>query len=82
MFLKAHWRSIVAADFFTAEVWSLRGLVTYYVLFVIELAKRIVHIAGITTQPNEAHGGRLWATANLVHGAVFQFSLPVEEASL
>jgi putative transposase len=43
----------VAADFFTAEVWSLRGLVTYYVLFIIELAKRIVHIAGITTQPNE-----------------------------
>jgi transposase InsO family protein len=53
VFLKAHWRSIVAADFFTAEVWSLRGLVTYCVLFVIELAKRIVHIAGITTQPNE-----------------------------
>jgi hypothetical protein len=54
MFRQAHWRSIVAADFFTAEVWSLRGLVTYYVLFVIELAKRIVHIAGITTQPNES----------------------------
>jgi putative transposase len=53
VFLKAHWRSIVAADFFTAEVWSLRGLVTYYVLFIIELAKRIVHIAGITTQANE-----------------------------
>jgi putative transposase len=51
VFLKAHWRSIVAADFFTAEVWSLRGLVTYYILFVIELA--IVRIAGITTQPNE-----------------------------
>jgi transposase InsO family protein len=27
--------------------------VTYYVLFIIELAKRVVHIAGITTQPNE-----------------------------
>jgi len=53
VFLKAHWRSIVAADFFTAEVWSLHGLVTYYVFFVIELAKRIVHIVGITTQPNE-----------------------------
>jgi hypothetical protein len=53
VFLKAHWRSIVAADFFTAEVWCRRGLVTYYVLFVIELAKRVVHIAGITTQPNE-----------------------------
>lgn len=54
VFLKAHWRSIVAADFFTAEVWSLRGLVTYYVFFIIELAKRVVHIAGITTQPNES----------------------------
>ena len=54
IFLKTHWRSIVSADFFTAEVWSLRGLVTYYVLFVIELAKRVVHIAGITTQPNES----------------------------
>ncbi len=53
VFLKAHWRTIAAADFFTAEVWSLRGLVTYYILFVIELAKRVVHIAGITTQPNE-----------------------------
>jgi putative transposase len=53
VFLKAHWRSIVAAHFFTAEVCSLHGLVTYYVLFVIELARRIVHIAGITTQPNE-----------------------------
>jgi transposase InsO family protein len=53
VFLTAHWRSIVAADFFTTEVWSWRGLVTYYVLFIIELAKRVVHIAGITTQPNE-----------------------------
>ena len=24
----------------------------------------------------EAHGGRLWATANVPHGAVFQFTLP------
>jgi PAS domain S-box-containing protein len=27
----------------------------------------------------EAHGGRLWATANLPHGATFQFTLPVHE---
>lgn len=25
----------------------------------------------------EAHGGRLWATANVPHGAAFQFTLPV-----
>ena len=33
VFLKAHWRSLVAADFLTVEVWKLRGLMTYYVLF-------------------------------------------------
>jgi hypothetical protein len=27
----------VATDFFTAEVWTLGGLVTYYVLFFIHL---------------------------------------------
>jgi signal transduction histidine kinase len=25
----------------------------------------------------EAHGGRLWATANVPHGATFQFTLPI-----
>jgi PAS domain S-box-containing protein len=27
----------------------------------------------------EAHGGRLWASANAPHGAVFRFSLPIAE---
>ncbi len=36
--LKAHWNVLAAADFFTVEVWGLRGLVTFYVFFVIELA--------------------------------------------
>ena len=54
VFLKAHWRSLVAADFLTVEVWKLRGLMTYYVLFFIELPTRAVRIAGITTNPAEA----------------------------
>lgn len=29
----------------------------------------------------EAHGGRLWATPNVPHGAVFQFALPTDEAN-
>jgi putative transposase len=52
VFLKAHWKALAAADFFTVEVWSWRGLMTYYVLFVIELATRRVRIAGITVQPD------------------------------
>ena len=53
-FLKAHWSVLAAADFFTVEVWGPRGLVTFYVFFVIELATRRVEIAGITPNPNEA----------------------------
>ena len=51
-FLKAHWDVLAAADFFTVEVWTTRGLITQYVLFVIEHATRIVHIAGITANPD------------------------------
>ena len=51
-FLRSHADSIAATDFFTAEVWTARGLVTYHVLFVIHHASRAVHIAGITTNPD------------------------------
>ena len=52
-FLRAHWSVLAAADFFTVEVWGLRGLVTIYVFFVIELATRRIEIAGVTTGPSE-----------------------------
>ena len=47
-FLKAHWKVLAASDFLTVEVWTGRGLVTHYLLFVIGLADRVVSIAGIT----------------------------------
>jgi putative transposase len=53
-FLKAHWKMMIASDFFTVEVWRLHGLTTYYVLFFLELSSRLVKIAGITTNPNTA----------------------------
>ena len=53
MFLKAHWGVIAAADFFTTEVWTWRGLVTYYTVFVMDLASRRVHILGSTPHPND-----------------------------
>jgi len=53
-FLRAHWRAIAGADFFTTEVWTCRGLVTFYTIFVIELASRRVQILGSTPHPDEA----------------------------
>ena len=52
-FLKAHWGVIAGADFFTTEVWTWQGLVTYYTVFVIDLASRRVQILGSTPHPNE-----------------------------
>ena len=51
-FLKSHWDSIAAADFFTVEIWSRVGLTRYYVLFFIKLSSRRVHVAGITEHPH------------------------------
>jgi transposase InsO family protein len=53
-FIRTHLDVLVATDFFTAEVWTTAGLVTYYVLFFIHLASRKVHVAGVTPHPNEA----------------------------
>ena len=52
-FLRAHWGAIAGADFFTTEVWTWRGLVTYYSVFVIDLASRRVQIVGSTPYPDE-----------------------------
>ena len=51
-FLKAHWGVIAGADFFTTEVWTWRGLVTYYTVFVIDLASRRVQVLGSTPHPD------------------------------
>jgi putative transposase len=53
-FIRTHLDVLVATDFFTAEVWTLGGLVTYYILFFIHLGSRKVHIAGVTPHPHEA----------------------------
>ena len=44
----------MAADSFITEVWTTRGLVTYYTAFVIELQSRRVQVLGPTPYPHEA----------------------------
>jgi hypothetical protein len=51
-FLTRHWDMIVAADFFTVEVWTRRGLQRFLVLFFIDLSTRQVEIAGIAQVAN------------------------------
>jgi transposase InsO family protein len=53
-FLKTHWDVLAAADFFTVEVWTGRGLTRFAALFLIELSTRRIEIAGITSEPDAA----------------------------
>jgi putative transposase len=53
-FVRTHLALLAGTDFFIVEVLTLRGLVTYYVLFFIHLESRRVDIAGLTVHPNEA----------------------------
>jgi putative transposase len=56
-FIAAHMAVLAGADFFTVEVLTWRGLVTYYVLFFLHLETRRVSLAGITWHPTERVDG-------------------------
>jgi putative transposase len=62
-FLKAHWDQLAAIDFTTVEVWTSRGLVTYYLLFAMRLATRQVCFLGCT--PNPVHSWMAQMARNL-----------------
>jgi putative transposase len=51
-FSKRHWEQIVAADFFTIEVWTPTGLQRYLILFFIDLSTRRVEVGGIARVVN------------------------------
>ena len=51
-FIKIHAQTLWACDFFSKKVWTIGGLVEYFVLFFIQPGNRRVHIAGITANPD------------------------------
>jgi transposase InsO family protein len=67
-FLRAHWGAIAGADCFTTEVWTWQGLVTFYTVFVIDLATRRVQVLGITSSPDEAFMHQAVRTITKGHG--------------
>jgi putative transposase len=52
-FIRSHMAVLAGIDFFTVEVLTWHGLVTYYVLFFLHLDTRRVTVAGITRHPTE-----------------------------
>src|SRR6266404_6644972 len=52
-FVRTHLALLAGTDFFTAEVLTLRGLMTYYVLFFIHLESRRIYVAGVTRHPDQ-----------------------------
>jgi putative transposase len=65
-FLNTHWDVLASVDFTTIGVWTKKGLVTYYLLFFMDLATRRVHFAGLSTNPDE---GRMLQVARNVTDA-------------
>ena len=71
-FLRAHWGAIAGADFFTTEVWTWRGLVTFYTVFVIDLATRRVQVVGTTPHPDEAFMRQVVRTLSMADDNVWR----------
>ena len=51
-FLNYYKHTKVGADFFTTEVLTIKGLITCYTFFAIDLRTRTVHICGTTLHPH------------------------------
>ena len=51
-FLKSHWETLYACDFFSVEVLGVFGTVRTMVFFVIEVKSRAVQVAGIRIAPD------------------------------
>ena len=51
-FIRSHLAVLAAVDFFTAEIWTTGGLMTYYVLAFMRVGSRQICLAGFTLTPD------------------------------
>src|ERR1035438_6663973 len=70
-FITAHMAVLAGADFFTVEVLTWRGLITYYVLFFLHVETRRVSLAGITRHPTEEWMTQMVATRLTRHPGIY-----------
>jgi putative transposase len=76
-FIKRHAATLWSCDFFTKQVWTLRGLVEIYVLFFLNVQTRRVYIAGLTVHPDRA-----WVAQQARNTAMFFAEQDVKPAML
>lgn len=50
-FIQIHAQTLWACDFLSKKVWTARGLIDHFILFVINIQTRRVHVLGITPNP-------------------------------
>ncbi len=74
-FVRSHLDVLAATDFLTVEVWTMKGLVTHYVLFFIHLATRKVEIGGITVHPNEAWMKQVARNVTMAESMMLELSI-------
>jgi putative transposase len=71
LLLNRGFRNARPVGFFTTEVWTWRGLVTYYTVFVIDFASRRVQILGSTPRPEAVFRQQIvWTLTVAEAGAV------------
>jgi putative transposase len=51
-FITAHMAVMADADFFTVEMLTRRGRITYYVMFFLHVETRRLSLSGITRHPS------------------------------
>src|SRR5499427_979647 len=66
-FIRSHMDVLAGADFFTVEVLTWRGLVTYYILFFMEIGTRRVWLGGITRHPDSVWMEQVARNATMEH---------------
>jgi putative transposase len=76
-FIQRHAATLWSCDFFTKQVWTLRGVVEIYVLFFLNVQTRRVYIAGLT-----AHPDRVWVTQQARTTAMFFAEQEIKAAVL
>ena len=52
-YIKRHFETLWACDFFTKTIWTAMGPKLFHVLFFLNIRTRKVHIAGITEKPKK-----------------------------